>query len=178
MVTVLICSAFTACVPKEPTDNTTKAPSEEIITTEPEEASTLPQPTNPVTKLPEYVPGSIKLEPQESDDYNFERKYRITYYRIWGEWLELLDDEQTKDCDEWFDRNSKETHFGEFQNEMLLVAFVKRYNIPREKFDEAAKKFAAGLKESDAILEECEVPNADIIYTFDNEIINRYYRYE
>ena len=31
--------------------------------------------------------------------------------------------------------------------------------------------------EDGVIYEESEIPNGDIIYTFDNEVINRYYRY-
>ena len=63
---------------------------------------------------------------------------------------------------------------------MQLASYLKRYQIPREEFDKAAEKFIANGKAAgwDTTQEEYEVPNGDIIYTFDNEIINQYYRYE
>ena len=130
--------------------------------------------------LPEYQPGSIKLQDQESDDYSFERSYRITYYRIWGEFGNLLDEKQLEDFFAWSEQESVRTNYGRDRDEMFLVSFVKRYNIPREAFDEAVDKFIARNREwgCDMTEEEYEVPNADIIYTFDNEIINYYYRYE
>ena len=136
------------------------------------------QPTQPsAPALPEYQPGSIQLEPRESDDYHFLRKYRVAYYRIWGEYMDLLDDEQREDLYDWLEEDSKNTNYGEFREEMLLVSFVKRYNITREDFDAATAKFTENSKDY-INAEEYEVPNGDIIYTFDNEIINYYYRYE
>lgn len=57
---------------------------------------------------------------------------------------------------------------------------IKRYDIPRKEFDKAVERFVAAnvAMEWPMFYEEYEVPNADVIYTFDNEIINRYYRYE
>lgn len=130
--------------------------------------------------LPEYKAGSIKLEPQDQDDYAFIRKYRIAYYQIWGEFAELLSEEEYQDYMEWIDKKAKQDGHGEFQDEMLLVSFVKRYNIPREEFNQAVEKYIANSKAAkcDLSAEPYEVPNGDIIYTFDNEVINRYYRYE
>lgn len=129
--------------------------------------------------LPEYKAGSVKLEPQDQDDYTFNRKYRITYYQIWGEFTELLSEEEYQDYMEWVDQKAKKDGYGEFQNEMLLVSFIKRYKIPREEFNQAVEKYIANSKASacDLSSEAYEVPNGDIIYTFDNEVINRYYRY-
>lgn len=62
--------------------------------------------------LPEYQPGSIQLVPQEQDDYEFERKYRITYYRIWGEFTECLSEEQKQDYTEWVENYSKQNEYG------------------------------------------------------------------
>ena len=129
--------------------------------------------------LPEYKAGSIKLEPQDQDDYTFNRKYRIAYYQIWGEFTELLSEEEYQDYMEWVDQKAKKDGYGEFQNEMLLVSFIKRYKIPREEFNQAVEKYIANSKASacDLSSEAYEVPNGDIIYTFDNEVINRYYSY-
>lgn len=129
--------------------------------------------------LSEYKAGSVKLEPQDQDDYTFQRKYRIAYYQIWGEFTELLSEEEYQDYMEWVDQKAKKEGYGEFQNEMLLVSFVKRYEIPREAFNRAVEKYIANSKAAtcDLSSEVYEVPNGDIIYTFDNEVINRYYRY-
>lgn len=132
------------------------------------------------SNLPEYKPGSIKLEPQDQDDYKFTRKYRIIYYQICGEFTDLLPEDARQDFMNWADEESKKNGYGENQNEMLLVSFVKRYNISRTDFDKAVKAYVDARNKTgeDLYSEENEVPNGDIIYTFDNEIINRYYRYE
>ena len=96
---------------------------------------------------------------------------------IWGEFGDLLDEKQLEDFFAWSEQERVRTNYGRDQDEMFLVSFVKRYNIPREAFDEAVDKFIASNREW-VTEEEYEVPNADIIYTFDNEIINYYYRYE
>lgn len=169
-------------VPTEPPTDPTEPPTDP---TEPSANPTDP-PTEPIIPLPtvpgnpmEYQPGLIQLVAQKSDDYKFERKYRLIYYTIYGEFFALLDEEQSKDLGNWLKKSSEETNYGEFQEEMLLVTMVKRYNIPREEFDKAVEKFIANNEalDWDMKYEEYEVPNADIIYTFDNEIINYYYRY-
>lgn len=140
----------------------------------PTATETLPVPVS----LPEYRPGSVKLEPQDQDDYSFERKYRLAYYRIWGYFTACLTEEETADYMQWVDEYNKSTNYGETQEEMLLVTYIKRYNISRAEFDAAVEKMQAEMPPEDGVIyEESEVPNGDIIYTFDNEVINRYYRY-
>ena len=94
--------------------------------------------------------------------------------------MELLSEEEMQDFYMWSEEGAKNVNYGETQEEMLLVSFVKRYDITREEFDSAVEKFIAHNEEMgcDMTGEEYEVPNGDIIYTFDNEIINHYYRYE
>ena len=168
-------------LPTEPTAQPTVPSTQPAVpseTTQPVVPSETTQPVEPpAPTLPEYVPGSIILEDQDTDDYEYERKYRITYYRIWSEFSDLLDEDQKKDYNTWF---YERVENGSFREEMALAAMVKRYNIPRERFDEAVEAFIANNLESHSNMsqEEYEVPNADIIYTFDNEIINHYYRYE
>ncbi len=62
--------------------------------------------------------------------------------------------------------------------EMCLVSLVKEFNIPRKDFEYAAEKLKQRYVECglDLYHEDNEIPNADIIYTFDNKIINEYYR--
>ena len=143
--------------------------------TEPTSASETTQ-----LSLPKYQPGSILLEDRENDDYHFIRKYRITYYRIWGEFTSLLTEEQLCDYHVWKKDFWQETNYGETQNKMFLAEFVERYNIPRDMFEQAVDQFIihSNLDQFDVIPEEYEPPNADIIYTFDDEVINEYYRYE
>ena len=64
--------------------------------------------------------------------------------------------------------------------EMFLVTLIKQYDVPKEKFEEAIQKTAERLlaEGRDLTQEEYELPNADIIYTFDNEIIDAFYRRE
>ena len=64
--------------------------------------------------------------------------------------------------------------------EMAFLTFIKEYSIHKEVFEEAIRvewedRNHLGL---DMTQEEYELPNPDIIYTFDNEIINAYYRRE
>ena len=130
--------------------------------------------------LPEYQPGSLQLYSTPDDEFRFERPYRYAYYVIWGEFGDLLDEEQLQDFFVWSEQEHVRTNYGRDRDEMYLVSFVKRYNISREDFDRAVDKFIANNRDSSCFMthEVCEVPNADIIYTFDNEIINYYYRYE
>ena len=61
---------------------------------------------------------------------------------------------------------------------MVLVTLIKHCNISRQDFDKAVKQLVEQYATSglDMTTEDYEIPNADIIYTFDNEIINAYYR--
>jgi len=64
--------------------------------------------------------------------------------------------------------------------EMYFVTLIKRYDVPKEKFEEAIQKAAERYiaEGHNLTQEEWELPNADIIYTFDNEIIDAFYRRE
>ena len=66
------------------------------------------------------------------------------------------------------------------ENEMLLVSFIKHYNIQKEDFSAAVLQLYEWTIEKgfDVYHEGAELPNPGIIYTFDNEIINAYYRRE
>ena len=172
----------------DPTEAASTIPNAESDISDTTSHTTHPNEANPTTapsgtdfpSLPEYEPGSILLEDQAYDDYDFERKYRITYYRIWGEFLSLLTEEQLQDYYVWCDEAWEQIRNGETRNTMLLADVVKRYHISRTDFDQAVNEFIINwdLDQYDIIPEEYEPPNADIIYTFDNEIINHYYRYE
>ena len=109
------------------------------------------------------------------------QKYRSIYYCIPSPFWDIVDE------------NSRENIYGEYwevpydeTNIMHMRIFVEEYNVPREKFDAANAEWARIVKEKlygtpvinpqdFANQEFNEVYNADIIYTFDDEIINEYY---
>ncbi|MDR2687449.1 MAG: hypothetical protein LBB75_06830, partial [Oscillospiraceae bacterium] len=61
-----------------------------------------------------------------------------------------------------------------------FATLIKRYDVPKGKFEEAIQKAAKRyVVEGHNLTQEAwELPNPDILYTFDNEIINAYYRRE
>jgi len=129
--------------------------------------------------LPIYVPGSIKLEPADQNHglfvmFSFLPTKRYIYYGIPGEILDLGD---VNASSEVFDRIQMP---GKEPQEMAIFAYVKYCNISKVDFNNAIEKRKNFLLElsRDLANEEYELPNADIIYTFDNEIINHYYRRE
>ncbi|MBR3991776.1 MAG: hypothetical protein IKI91_06530 [Clostridia bacterium] len=114
--------------------------------------------------------------------FNTVPKYRSTYYANIYEVWELVDREELT---QWrsetmvFDRV-----YGIEPDEMYLVTFIKHFHITREQFDTALEELRKNDEErlnregsNDKPKDErFEIPNGDIIYTFDNEIINNYYR--
>lgn len=83
----------------------------------------------------------------------------------------------------WDDFN--ENYYGQppEPSEMVLVTYIKKYGISKEAFEEIIQEMAVnmleeGIREDQLYNELFELPNPDIIYTFDNEIIDAYYRRE
>ena len=118
------------------------------------------------------------------DDY----KYRYIYYSVYAPFVEIVGEE---DYYNWLYTEYETVEFSE-RNEMAMVAFIKKFNISREDFDKANEKSKTILSDYgmppimnpasddpyyDRDIECREVYNADIIYTFDNELINSYYLY-
>ncbi len=109
------------------------------------------------------------------------QKYRSIYYSIPAPFWDIVDE------------NSRNNIYGEYWeqpyseiNIMRMRIFVEEYNVPREKFDAANAEWARIVKENlygtpiinpqdYANQEFDEVYNADIIYTFDDKLINEYY---
>lgn len=163
-------------IPSNPTTEATNPSTEPTIpTTEPEKPAVPDYAT-----WSEYVPGTIELVSQKSDDFSFERKYRYLYYSYRIKFETLLSAEQKADWWEFYSEDVKRNNYGELQEEMLLVTMIKRYNIPKEAFQSVVDYYIQLCQEldQDMLHEEYEIPNVDVIYTFDNEIINRFYRYE
>ena len=137
--------------------------------------------------LPVYESGSIALVPQDEDFHDFERPYRLQYYgcRLYELSEFLLDEKQLNDYCDWSNKYYKETNCYENLEEMIVVSYVKRYNIAREDFEKAVEallkkdKQDGDLYATDGRFNERNEPlNAEIIYTFNNDIIDEYYRYE
>lgn len=106
-------------------------------------------------------------------------KYRVRYYDIPYPFVCLVGEDVYS---EW-----KVSQSNPYESEtMLIVKFIQDFNISREDFDKANSESAWRIKylldgvpvmnpKDYANQEDDEVFNADIIYTFDNEIINEYY---
>jgi hypothetical protein len=178
LMTVALLLGLTACFDSGRDNPTTVSEATPAQTTT---AALEPTPTQTIidamegssqSPLPTYTPGSIKLEPGVVSDYDFTPTKRRLYYGIPGP-FEALAPEGT--INELFE---KDKDIYTEPQEMLLVTLVKHCNISRQDFDKAVEEYkemcaSAGY---DMAHEEAEIPNADIIYTFDNEIINAYYR--
>ena len=106
------------------------------------------------------------------------RKYRVRYYSIPGPFADLVG---RQECYDWENEYAQNIILS---NRMLIVYFVKAFNIPREDFEKANLQLAKALGKNNRLMmnpldytnqEIYEIFNADIIYTFDDQIINEYY---
>ena len=107
-------------------------------------------------------------------------KYRLRYYAIPYEFVCLVDKEEyLKWKENILTQNDNDV------NIMRMVRFIKDFNISKEDFEKAnlkmAKDFVAWeekptLRPLDYENQQTyEIYNVDIIYSFDNELINEYY---
>lgn len=185
------------------TTDTTKT---NISTTGSIETTQLPEPVDPleteedpwVTQnrvIPDVIPEFDEtayqvLSPQKALEqhgyfYKYEPQYRDTYYWVTPDLLSAANIGNKEYC-QWIAENIHPNEINGIEpQEMYTVTFIKDFHISREAFEQACEEFQLWLEdkserwaEGDAIfsMEEYEMPNADIIYTFDNEIINNYYR--
>jgi hypothetical protein len=127
--------------------------------------------------LPRYIPGSITLNSEDNIlgivDQDGPVRFRYVYYILQAAFIDLINPDERE---EW----EKNLEYDEYDDFMYLMLLVQHFNIPREDFDAIVEE----LRESfvafgfDLTDESNELPNADIIYTFDNDIIQYYYRRE
>ncbi len=132
-----------------------------------------------LSQYPQYVPGSIILGPEEGAiaPFGFERHYRNIFYTIPGVYMDLVPGDKLMTWTQELESN----HSSNVEpSEMLLVRFVEEFEISREAFEEVTSKLSNYYSENaiDSQHETNEVPNVDVIYSFDNQIIKDYYRYE
>ena len=144
--------------------------------------------TEEVTSIswPTYAPADIKLTPNEflfsKETWGCILKYRLVYYGIPSYVGELARNSgiQGPDIDA-LHLGSNGTYVE--SDEMDIVVWIKHFGIEKEDFVASMEKNKQWRLEnwkemSDLDAEGLEYPNPDIIYTFDNEIINAYYRRE
>lgn len=122
-----------------------------------------------------------KIENDEGGGEIVQEKYRQCYYNISYQLSLLVDENELKDWEEVvYAKDPNET------NEMVVKLFVQHFNISKEDFEKANLEAAKviydpnspppSMNPKDYINQEMfELYNPDIIYTFDDEIINEYY---
>jgi len=169
VIILVLCSCIQQNAPTT-SEKTTFPTTETIPATETVSYAPLPNP------LP--LPDSIKLSEYPDHEFgnNWEFRYRFVYYDLPWEVYELAEDDG-------FSLNMDGDDLNPFgpKSEMVMVTFIKHYDIKKEDFVFAVLRiynWRIYYGFEDIYAEGNELPNADIIYTFDNEIINAYYRRE
>lgn len=109
------------------------------------------------------------------------RKYRNNYYSIPASFVSIVG---KKSFEEWEDVYLAE-NYPDDSNEMVMLAYVKEFNISKEDFEKANLKYAHFIDKTYSHIcldpkdyadqEFQEIYNTEIIYTFDNNLINEYY---
>ena len=122
--------------------------------------------------LPRHIPGTITLHPQYAI-IDMPMQSRFAFYNLPGAILLLVSNEE---ANHW----SRNIRSNESIETSIVMSFVQYFNISREDFEDAIERsrelhISLGLDITD---EQFELPNADIIYTFDNDIIRYFYRRE
>lgn len=102
-------------------------------------------------------------------------KYRQRYNNVPYDFIVLVGEDE---FDRWYDE------IYEFNpDKSQIVAFIQYFNISKEIFEKTNLKMAKSFAEFNPTMrpmdyenqQTYEIYNADIIYTFDDEIINEYY---
>ena len=170
---VLLCIAITSCTPVKEQGGETTNPI--LTTTNSLTESTAIDYGPPIITPPDKIVKIKENDIQETLPY--ERQFRVLFYGLYSPYSSLTGfEEHNKFGEKYFESHPFEIEI----QEMLLVTYVKYFNIPREDFEKALEEDWQQKKEwgFDMAQEGNELPNPDILYTFDNEIINAYYRRE
>ena len=135
---------------------------------------------NEITTTPSYN-ESTRFENGIGGGEIVQQKYRQCYYNISYQLSLLVDEHELRVWEEeTYAKDPNET------NEMVVKLFVQHFNISKEDFEKATLESAKviydpsspppSMNPKDYINQEMyELYNADIIYTFDDQIINEYY---
>ncbi|MBR2730678.1 MAG: hypothetical protein IKD72_01665 [Clostridia bacterium] len=111
-----------------------------------------------------------------------QQRYRINYYDVPAPFADLVG---RNEYGAWYDQYIL-PYEQDDPNEMVIKQFIQHFHVSREAFDKANLRWAILIRERfDAVpklspkdywdQETEEIYNADIIFTFDDEIINSYY---
>ena len=108
-------------------------------------------------------------------------KYRNNYYQIPAFFADIID----RNIFNAWEKEYYLNNFPDNTNVMVMVDYIKEFNISKEDFERANLEYAKFIDElyshiclnpqDYADQEMQEIYNTDIIYTFDNKIINDYY---
>jgi len=133
----------------------------------------------------EYVPGIYALSPRDEGGFTgflpVDRKYRERYYNTPGPYCEMTPEGTFDEFAKYYDANFGKPSYN--LPDMFMAGYVKYFNIPKSEFLKASEEYRKEIIKSmeisyfDPNQEYYEVLNADVIYTFDNDLINEYYRY-
>ncbi len=169
LVLSLILSA-TACGRENTENETTTLPMNNLQTEATENMSESSDSTDVSEKVLDDIGGG----------YITSDKYRQRFYDVAYNFTLLVDREEYL---EWKAEMAECRE--ELKETMRMVKFIKHFNISKEDFEKANLELAKEIVEmgekptmrsSDFENQQVyEIYNADIIYTFDNEIINEYY---
>ncbi len=144
------------------------------------------------SEFTEYVPGKTVLLlnryypfSKEFSGFNYPRKHRMIYYDV-GNYADLVSNEEWLEFWNYYTEKNKQIapnaeHLKE-PDEMALVSFIKYFNIPKTHFEAKIEELKQARQDEGEkfyhYTEIGELANAEILYTFDNEIISNYYLYE
>ena len=144
----------------EPTTETTETTTTFPITRDPEQ----------ITFLPEDISPQGLIERERNSEFRY-----VYYFGAPPEVLELFPIEVQG---VYFQlRGAVEG----WPDEMVIVTLLRLYDIQRETFEDALQRAAERMVNMgwmDLSTEVYELPNPAIIFTFDNEIIDAFYRRE
>lgn len=109
---------------------------------------------------------------EDSDDGWGVNAYRPIFYSLAAPFADLVGREV---CNKWEATRSYE----ESQNECIAVSFIKHFDIAKNDFERANEQLRQIWAETGSNPEDDEIYelyNVDLLYTFNNHIINEYYR--
>lgn len=125
--------------------------------------------------------GTMELKNDAGGGEITTRKYRVRYYTVPYQFIMLVGVEKYQQWTEQYNTENADN-----TNEMVTKKFIEYFDISREDFERANLELAKVLTDNSdnkvvinpkdyADQEVDEIYNVDIIYTFNDEIINKYY---
>lgn len=120
----------------------------------------------------------------EFPGFGYDRGYRLLYYTVPDAFESLVSAEEVLEwLQVWREENGIPAAGDATADpqEMALVSFLRYFSIDKETAEETARQMQESFAATDSFnqyTELGEVPDIDLLYTFDNEKINAYYRYD